>query len=84
MRKTIIFGALAALLGFMATAQASDNDRTFVPGAAQTAKERMTDGRYADHDRYERREHARDMREDHDDDRDDRYEGRERHRSDRD
>ncbi|MDO8875299.1 MAG: hypothetical protein Q8M24_08445 [Pseudolabrys sp.] len=84
MRKTIIFGALAALLGLAAVAQASDDDRSFTTGAGQVAQERTTDGRDSDHDRYERREHARDMRENHDDDRDGHHRGRERHRRDRD
>lgn len=83
MRKTIILGALAALLGFAAAAQASDDDRSFTTGAGQAAQERMSDDRYADHDRYERREHARNER-DNDDDRDGRHEGRERHRQNRD
>ena len=84
MKKTIIFGALAALLGLAAVAQASDDDRSYLPGAGQMTQERTTDG-YADHDRYERREHARDLREDRDeDDRDGHRQGRERHRRDRD
>lgn len=72
MRKAIIFGALAALLGLATVAQASDDDAA--PGARQVAQEvaqeRVSGDRYRDHDRYERREHARDMR-DHDDDGDD-------------
>jgi hypothetical protein len=84
MQKTIIFGALAALLGFAAAAQASDDDRSLTTGAGQVAQERMSDGRYADHDRYERREHARNERDNHDDDRNGHREGRERNRQDRD
>jgi len=84
MRKTIILGALAALLGFAAAAQASDDDRALMPGAAQVAQERMSGGRYADHDRHERREHARNERDNHDDDHNGHHEGRERHRQDRD
>ena len=85
MKKTIIFGALAALLGLAAVAQASDDDRSFGAGAGQMTQERTTDGRFSDHDRYERREHARDLREDRDDDdRDGHRQGRERHRQDRD
>ena len=84
MRKTIIFGALAALLGLAATAQASDDGRSFTMKAGQVAQERATDGSDSDHDRYERREHTRDMRENHDDDRNGHNEGRERHRRDRD
>jgi hypothetical protein len=66
MRKTIIFGALAGLLGLAAAAQASD-DRSVTPGAAQATQERTTDGRDQDHDRVERRDRTRDMRENHDD-----------------
>jgi hypothetical protein len=84
MRKTIIFGALAALLGFAAAAQASDDDRSFTTGAGQVTQEHSTDGRYADHDRNERREHARNERDDHDEDREGHNQGRERHRQDRD
>ena len=85
MRKAIIFGALAALLGLATVAQASNDDAA--PGARQVAQERISDGRSGDHDRYERHEHVRDMR-DHDDDGDDdghdRYEARERSHGDRD
>ncbi len=85
MKKTIIFGALAALLGLAAVAQASDDDRSYLPGAGQMTQERTTDGRVLDHDRYERREHTRDLREDRDnDDRDGHHQDREWHRRDRD
>lgn len=84
MRKTIIFGALAALLGLAAVAQASDDDGRFMPGAGLVVQERMTDGRDSNHDRYEQREHARDMRGDHGNGDNDRYEDRERHRGGRD
>lgn len=85
MRKTIIFGALAALIGLATVAQASDDDRVAAPGARQVAQERGSNDRYRDHDRYERREHVRDMR-DHDDDDDghERAEGREHARGARD
>lgn len=77
MRKAIIFGALAALLGLATVAQASNDDAA--PGARQIAQERVSD-----HDRYERREQVRDMR-DHDDDDDghERAENRERPHNDR-
>ncbi len=84
MRKTIIFGALAALLGLAAVAQASDDDRSFTTRTGQVAQDSATDGSDADHDRYERREHARDMRTNHDDDSDGDHQSRERHRRDRD
>lgn len=81
MRKAIIFGALAALVGLATVAQASDGERVAAPGARQVAQERAGD------DRFERREHVRDMR-DHDDDGDDdgheRAEGREHSRGARD
>lgn len=84
MRKTIIFGALAALLGLTAVAQASDDNRSAMRQADQVTQERSADGRSSDYDRYERRENARDMRENHDNDRDGHHQGRERHRQDRD
>lgn len=86
MRKAIIFGALAALLGLATVAQASNDDAA--PGARQVAQEvaqeRISDGRSGDHDRYEQREQGRDMR-DHDDDDDghERAENREHPHNDR-
>lgn len=78
MRKAIIFGALAALLGLATVAQASDDDAA--PGARQVAQERVSD-----HDRYERREHVRDHDDDDgDDDGHDRYERHDRSHNDRD
>ena len=56
MQKTIIFGALMALLGLAAVAQASDDDRS-VPQAGQVTQERTTDGRDSARDRDDRREH---------------------------
>jgi len=84
MRKTIIFGALAALLGFAAAAQASDDTRSMVSGSDQVTQERTTDGRDTDHDRNERRDHARDMRENHNDGRESHHQGREQNHQSRD
>jgi hypothetical protein len=80
----MIFGALAALLGLAAVAQASGDDRSVMPPAGQVTQERTTDGRDSVHDRSERREHAREAGERHGDDREGRDEGRERERHDRD
>lgn len=81
MQKTIIFGALMALLGLAAVAQASDDDRS-VPQAGQVTQERTTDGRDSARDRDDRREHAREAGEKHADDREDHNEARERHNRD--
>lgn len=77
MRKTIIFGALAVLLGFAAAAQASDDIRSITSGSDQVTQGRATGERNSDHDRNERRGHARNERENHD-------QGRESHRQGRD
>lgn len=84
MRKTIIFGALAALLGFAAAAQASDDTRSMMSGSDQVTQERATDGRGSDHDRNEQRDYARDMRENHDDGRQSHHQGREQNHQSRD
>ena len=63
MRKTIILGALAALIGFAAVAQANDRpqsgmrDGTQVTGHA--TRDAAKDSRDAKHDREARNEHAR-------------------------
>lgn len=82
MRKTIIFGALVALLGFAAAAQASDDTRSMMSGSDQMTQERATDGR--DTDRNERRDHARNERENHDDGRQSHHQGREQNHQSRD
>ena len=60
MRKTIIFGALAALVGFATVAQASNNDRVAASGTPQVAQERANDHGKRDHDRYAERKHKSD------------------------
>ena len=70
MRKTIIFGALAALAGFATVAQASNNDRVAAPGTPQVTQERASDHGKRDHDRYAERKHKTDKTDlrDHDGD----------------
>ncbi|MCW5687649.1 MAG: hypothetical protein KIT76_03795 [Pseudolabrys sp.] len=60
MRKTIIFGALAALIGLGAVAQASDHGRVVASGARQVEQERMRHDGDRDRDHYVKREHKRD------------------------
>lgn len=69
MRKTIIFGALAALLGLVAVAQANDQPQSDLRGGiqitnrdtVQTRHEVAEDSRDAKHDREARNEHAREQ-----------------------
>ena len=58
MRKTIIFGALAALLGLATAVQASDHSR-YTDGT-QVAREADHDRDNDRNDRYERTERSRD------------------------
>lgn len=60
MRKTIVFGALAALIGFATVAQASSSERVAASGAPQAAQERAGEHGKRDHDRYAERKHKRD------------------------
>ncbi len=70
MRKTIIFGALAALVGFATVAQASNNERVAASDASQAIHERASDHGKRDHDRYAERKHKGDKSDlrDHDGD----------------
>jgi hypothetical protein len=60
MRKTIIFGAIAALLGLAATAQASDDhaERTMRNGGQTTHVETEGRGETAEHKTRERAEYS--------------------------
>jgi len=60
MRKTIIFGALAALVGFGSVAQASNNDRVAASETRQVAQDRAGGHGKGDHERYAERKHKGD------------------------
>ena len=55
MRKTIIFGTLAALLGFATLAQASDHSRRYMRDGTQVTRAEANDSRYDRHERDGRR-----------------------------
>ena len=76
MRKTIIFGALAALFGFAALAQASDRSRTETGEGTQVTRVAADDSKG---ERSERDTRADRSRERHDDPGDKRHEAREGH-----
>lgn len=77
MRKTIIFGALAALLGFATAVQASDDSR-FTDGT-QVARDAGVDRHDDRHDRDERSERSRE-RHDESRERDERHDRSSEHR----
>jgi hypothetical protein len=60
MRKTIIFGAIAALLGLAATAQASNDqaERAMRKGGQISHSDSHHRGRTAGHEMHERAEHG--------------------------
>ena len=76
MRKTIIFGMLAALFGFAALAQASDPSRSETGEGIQVTRVPANDGNGDRHDRDTRSERSRER---HDDYGDKRHEAREGH-----
>lgn len=76
MRKTIIFGALAALLGLAAVAQASDHARTGTRDGGKIAHEVTKHDRDGKHEREARNERAHER---HDESADERHEARETH-----
>lgn len=59
MRKTIIFGALAALLGLAAVAQANDQPQSGPRDGTQVTPPTVKDSRDTNHDREARNEHSR-------------------------
>jgi hypothetical protein len=78
MRKTIIFGTLAALFGFAALAQASDRSRVNMGGDAQVTRAASNDSQG---DRHERDTSADRSGERHDDS-GERHDAREGHHED--
>lgn len=60
MRKTMIFGALAALIGLGTVAQASNNDRVAASETPQVTQARAGDQGKHEHERYAERKHKRD------------------------
>ncbi len=76
MRKTIIFGTLAALFGFAALAQASDRSHTETSEGTQVTRVAADDSKG---ERPERGTRADQSRERHDDSGDKRHEAREGH-----
>ncbi len=79
MRKTIIFGTLAALFGFAALAQASDRSPAETGEGTQVTRVAAND---SESDRHERDKNAERSRERHDDSGDRRHEVREDHHED--
>jgi hypothetical protein len=61
MRKTIIFGALAAVIGLATVAQASNGERVAAPGTGQVTHERAGEHGKRDRHHYAERQHKRDM-----------------------
>ncbi len=59
MRKTIIFGALAALLGLAAVAQANDQPQSGMRDGTQVTREAANDSRDDKRGRYEHHERSR-------------------------
>lgn len=59
MRKTIILGALAALLGLAAVAQANDQPQSGMQDGTQVTRQAAHDSRDAKHDRDARNERSR-------------------------
>lgn len=85
MRKSIIFGALAALLGLAVAAQASGKDGSAMSDTNNATQQRTADSAVAAADRSEPRDGKQDVGKRHgDNDRDGGREGRERASADRD
>jgi hypothetical protein len=59
MRKTVIIGTIAALLGFAALAQAGDQPRSELPNGSQTTGMAADDGRGDKDDRDVRKDQSR-------------------------
>jgi hypothetical protein len=59
MRKTIIFGALAAVIGLVTAAQASSTGRVVASGATKGSHERASEHGKQDRHHYAEREHKR-------------------------
>ena len=64
MRKTFIFGTLAALFGFAALAQASDRPRAEAGESAQVARVAANDSRGDGHERDTMADRSRERRDD--------------------
>lgn len=76
MRKTIIFGTLAALFGFATLAQASDQSRADMRDGTQVTRAAADDSRGNEHERSARHERSRER---HDESSEKRHHAREGH-----
>jgi hypothetical protein len=79
MRKAIIFGALAAVIGLATAAQASDHGRVAASETRQLEQERTHHDGDRDRDHYAKREHKRDSSDLRDFDGDGRRDSRQRY-----